>query len=57
MGCIMEVRINETISVLEDLRIDAVAAERVATFDQEKAITHTDMLVRFGANAQAQVEK
>ncbi|MHB1358447.1 MAG: type II toxin-antitoxin system prevent-host-death family antitoxin [Rhodocyclaceae bacterium] len=33
---------------LEDLRIDAIAAERVLTFDPAKAITHEDMLARFG---------
>jgi len=35
---------------LEDLRIDALAAERVATFDPAKAITHEEMLARFGAD-------
>ena len=39
---------------LEDLRIDAIAAERVATFDQAKAITHADMLARFSATPQIQ---
>ncbi|MDO8959328.1 MAG: type II toxin-antitoxin system prevent-host-death family antitoxin [Rhodocyclaceae bacterium] len=35
---------------LEDLRIDAIAAERVLTFDPAKAITHEDMLARFGVD-------
>lgn len=34
---------------LEDLRIDAIAVERITTFDPSKAITHADMLTRFGA--------
>jgi len=34
---------------LEDLRIDAIAAERALTFDPAKVITHEDMLARFGA--------
>jgi len=37
---------------LEDLRIDAIAAERAASFDPARAITHADMLARFGAKAQ-----
>lgn len=39
---------------LEDLRIDAIAAERVATFDPAKAITHEDMLARFGVGDQVE---
>lgn len=39
---------------LEDLRIDAIAAERVATFDPAKAITHEDMLARFSAGGQVE---
>ena len=35
---------------LEDLRIDAIAAERMATFDPAKAITHEEMLTRFGVD-------
>ncbi|MDR0770293.1 MAG: type II toxin-antitoxin system Phd/YefM family antitoxin [Burkholderiales bacterium] len=35
---------------LEDLRIEAVATDRVATFDPAKAITHAEMLAQFGAN-------
>lgn len=37
---------------LEDLRIDAIAADRVATFDPAKAITHEEMLARFGVGDQ-----
>lgn len=37
---------------LDDLRIDAIAAERVGTFDPAKAISHEEMLARFGADAQ-----
>lgn len=33
---------------LEDLRIDAIAVERMATFDPATAISHEDMLARFG---------
>ena len=36
---------------LADLRIDAIAAERAATFDQSKAITHADMMARFDASS------
>ena len=39
---------------LEDLRIDAIAAERVATFDPAKAITHEEMLARFGVDARVE---
>ena len=35
---------------LEDLRIDAIAAERMATFEPTKAITHEEMLTRFGVD-------
>jgi len=36
---------------LEDLRIEAVARERIQTFDPAKAITHEEMMIRFtGAN-------
>lgn len=35
---------------LEDLRIDAIAAERMASFDPGKAITHEEMLTRFGVD-------
>jgi antitoxin StbD len=34
---------------LEDLRIDALARERLATFDPGAAISHADMLARFNA--------
>jgi antitoxin StbD len=37
---------------LEDLRIDAVATVRMDTFDPAKAITHEEMLARFGVDAQ-----
>jgi len=37
---------------LDDLRIGAVAAERVATFDRSKAISHEEMLQRFGNDEQ-----
>lgn len=39
---------------LDDLRIDAIAAERVSTFDPAKAVTHEEMLARFGADAQVE---
>jgi antitoxin StbD len=32
---------------MEDLRIEAVARERIHTFDHEKAITHEEMMIRF----------
>jgi len=32
---------------LEDLRIEAIAADRIVTFDPAKAITHEDMVARF----------
>lgn len=35
---------------LEDLRTDAIAAERMATFDPAKTITHEEMLTRFGVD-------
>ena len=37
---------------LEDLRIDAVASVRVDTFAPAKAITHEEMLARFGVDVQ-----
>lgn len=37
---------------LEDLRIAALATERAATFDRANAITHEDMLARFGTDEQ-----
>ncbi|MDP1634694.1 MAG: hypothetical protein Q8L69_08430 [Gallionellaceae bacterium] len=42
------------IDELEDMRIDALAAERVTTFDPAKAITHEEMLARFGVDATIQ---
>lgn len=38
---------------LEDLRIGSIAVERIATFDRSKAISHEEMLARFGVEAQA----
>ncbi len=37
---------------LDDLRIGAVAAERILTFDRSKAISHEEMLARFGVEEQ-----
>jgi antitoxin StbD len=34
---------------LEDMRIDAIAAERAASFDPAKAISHADMLKKYGS--------
>jgi antitoxin StbD len=34
---------------LEDLRMEAVARERVRTFDPEKAVSHEEMMMRFAA--------
>lgn len=42
------------IDELEDMRIDALAAERMTTFDPAKAITHEEMLARFGVDATIQ---
>lgn len=39
---------------LEDLRIDAIAAGRAATFEPGKAITHEEMLARFGVGIQVE---
>jgi antitoxin StbD len=47
-------RYEALIDELDDLRIDAIAAERVGTFDPAKAITHEEMLARFGADAQVE---
>jgi antitoxin StbD len=33
---------------LADMRIEAIARERIATFDESKAITHEDMKKIFG---------
>jgi antitoxin StbD len=44
----LPVRVYETImDELEDLRIEAVARERIRTFDPAKAITHKEMMQRF----------
>jgi antitoxin StbD len=32
---------------LEDLRIEAVARERIRTFDPDKAVSHEEMMMRF----------
>ncbi len=37
---------------LDDLRIGAVAAERLSSFDRSKAISHNDMVARFGVEEQ-----
>lgn len=37
---------------LEDLRIDAVAVERLTSFEAARAISHADMLTRFGADGE-----
>lgn len=34
---------------LEDLRIEAVARERIRTFDPTKAVSHEEMMTRFAA--------
>lgn len=47
-------RYEALIDELDDLRIDAIAAERVGTFDPTKAITHEEMLARFSADAQVE---
>ncbi len=33
---------------LEDLRIEAIARQRLQDFDKSKAISHEDMLKKFG---------
>lgn len=33
---------------LEDLRIEAIAAERLAGFDRDAAISHDDIMAEFG---------
>lgn len=45
-------RYEALIDELEDLRIDAIAAERATTFDPAKAITHEEMLAHFSASHQ-----
>lgn len=35
---------------LEDMRIDAIAVARIATFDSATAISHAEMLKRFGVD-------
>lgn len=36
---------------LDDLRIDVIAAERISAFDPATAVTHEEMLARFGVDA------
>ncbi|MDH5259247.1 MAG: type II toxin-antitoxin system Phd/YefM family antitoxin [Gammaproteobacteria bacterium] len=36
-------------SELDDLRLQAIAVERLADFDASKAISHADMLARYSA--------
>ncbi len=43
-------RYEALLDELEDLRIEAVARERLETFDPAKAISHEDMLARSGAD-------
>ena len=39
---------------LDDLRIGAMAAERISTFDRTKAISHAEMMARFGVEEQVE---
>jgi antitoxin StbD len=48
-------RYEALIDELEDLRIDAIAAERAASFDRNRAISHADMLARFDTSAQVEL--
>ena len=41
-------RYEAMLDELEDLRIDAIARERLATFDTSQAMSHDDMLAAFG---------
>ncbi len=38
---------------LEDMRVDAIAAGRMASFDPAKAITHEEMMARYNIDAKA----
>lgn len=42
-------RYEALIDELEDLRIDAVARERLVTIDQVTLLSHADMLARLGS--------
>ncbi|WP_432263197.1 type II toxin-antitoxin system Phd/YefM family antitoxin [Cupriavidus sp. TMH.W2] len=42
-------RYESLMAELEDLRIEAVARERLATLDSTKTISHADMQARIGA--------
>ncbi|WP_455289720.1 type II toxin-antitoxin system Phd/YefM family antitoxin [Cupriavidus necator] len=44
-------RYEQMMAELEDLRIDAIARERLTNFDRTQAISHQDMLKRFGEPA------
>lgn len=39
---------------LDDLRIGVIATERISTFDRSKAISHEEMLARFGVEEQVE---
>jgi len=39
---------------LDDLRIGVIATERISTFDRSKAISHKEMLARFGVEEQVE---
>ena len=39
---------------LDDLRIGAMAAESISTFDRSKAISHAEMMARFGMDEQVE---
>jgi len=49
-------RYEALIDELEDLRLDAVARERLANFNPATAISHEDMLARFGADSQVEAQ-
>lgn len=43
---------EEIMDELEDLRVEAVARERIRTFDHAQAISHEDMMKRFAGGDQ-----
>ncbi len=45
-------RYESLLDELEDLRIEAIARDRLTSFDPAKAITHEEMLARFEADAE-----
>jgi antitoxin StbD len=45
-------RYESLLDELEDLRIEAIAWDRLASFDSAMAITHEDMLTRFEAETE-----